>query len=76
MGMQFLSVSDRNKPGVTSQKPVEFIQQKTLLALVSSLGIYQRSSSDIGAAQGKERGTGLLLSCDSGWALLSHRRLF
>lgn len=42
MGMQFLSVSDRNKPGVTSQKPVEFIQQKTLLALVSSLGIYQR----------------------------------
>lgn len=40
MGMQFLSVSDRNKPGVTSQKPVEFLQQKTLLALVSALGIY------------------------------------
>lgn len=36
----------------------------------------ERSSSDIGAAQGKERGTGLLLSCDSVWALLSHRRLF
>lgn len=42
------SVSDRNKPGVTSQKTMEFLQWKTLLALVSTLcSLLYRSRSHI-----------------------------
>lgn len=52
------TVSDRNKPGVTSQNIMEFLQLKTLLALFSTLcSLLHRSSSHIAAIQGKDRCT-------------------
>lgn len=47
MWMQFLSVSDRNKPGVTSQKTKEFLQWKTVLALVSTVCSLLYTSSSL-----------------------------
>lgn len=45
MWMQFLSVSDRNKSGVTSQNTMGCLQWKMLLALGSTLcGLLYRSS--------------------------------
>lgn len=53
-----IPVSDRNKPGVTSQKIMEFLRRKTLLALFSTLcSLLHRSSSHIAAIQGKGRST-------------------
>lgn len=52
------SVSDKNKPGLTSQKIMEFLQWKTLLDSFSTLcSLLPRSSSHIAAIQGKDRCT-------------------
>lgn len=53
-----IPVSDRNKPGVTSQKIMEFLQWKTLLALFSTLcSLMHKTSSHTAAFQGKGRRT-------------------